>query len=213
LMYYSRVDFRLPADRKHHQQLVASQLYVGTAAGFGAGGRNDMDLGACIPISEEISRFCRWCCDDITGHMWGRSLKEAMDDDESLTGFLCDKQECQFLELELRHRLKTEADSNGSGSGEHSPKGKKSSENSQDGSSSESGDDDDKGDAYKCKYGYDTSLQKPEVIQRRRLFDAWMHDDNGDFQILHPSDMTLAQSEKLTKTFPSDSKRKHVSLI
>jgi hypothetical protein len=213
LMYYSRIDSRLPRELEHHQQLIVSQLYVGVAAGWGAGGRNDMDLGICVPNSEEVIRFCRWCRDDITGQMWGRSLQEPIDEDESLTGFLCDKQECHFLELELMRQLETETGSNGSSSGGHSPKVKKSSGKPKGDSSSESSDDDDQGHAYKCKYGYDTSIQKPEVVQRRRLFDAWMHDDNGDFQILHPSDMTLAQSEKLTATFPSDSKRKNVSLI
>ncbi|KAG9523609.1 hypothetical protein KCU93_g6555, partial [Aureobasidium melanogenum] len=215
LMYYSRVDSRLPRNLEQHQQLIASQLYVGASAGYGGGGRNDMDLGACVPNSEEIIRFCRWCRDDITGYVWGRSLKEAEDEDESLTGFLCDKQECQFMELELIRQLEAEAASTGSSSGGDSPKNKKSKKSKDDDTADSSDDDssdddpgDDQGNSYKCKVGYSDMTFADDVMARRRLFDQWMHDDEGNFKILHPSDMTVAQEKMLTKTFSSTTRRK-----
>jgi hypothetical protein len=215
LMYYSRADSRLPRELEHHHQLLVGQLYVGCAVGQGARGRNDMDLGGCVPISEEIVRFCRWCRNDIAGQMWRRSLKEAVDEDESLTGFLCDNRDCQFLGLELRRQLETQAGSNGPSSGVQSPKDEKSSEKPQDDSSSESSDDDsdhDESYSYKCKVAYVRDWT-PEILKRRRLYDAWMHDDEGTFRILHPSDMTIAQAKKLRKTFPSNSTKDKVSLI
>lgn len=109
LMYYARVDSRLPHRLKHHRQLIVSQLYVGGVAGWAAHGRDDMDLGCCTPDSEEITRFCRWCNNDATGQIWGRGLKEAEDEDECLTGFCCDRQVCQFLELELIYKLEAQA--------------------------------------------------------------------------------------------------------
>jgi hypothetical protein len=156
LMYYARIDFCLPTNLQHHRQLLVSQLYVGAAAGFGAGGRHDMDLVACVPHSEEFIRFCRWCCNDITGQTWGHSFKEAGDEDESLTSFCCDKDECRYLELELVYQVVAQSGSNGLSSDGHSQRDKKSNEKPKGDTSSESSDDDSDYDSYKCEVAYDT---------------------------------------------------------